>query len=125
MAEAKRIAAVGRGRSAERRAAWLLRLKGYSILARGFRPAKNYGLGEIDIVARRGRVLAFVEVKARSSEAEALFAITPRQQSRILKAAEHFLKIRPVYSGWPMRFDAMVLERGRFWPRHMADAWRP
>lgn len=125
MAEAKRIAAEGRGRIAERRAAWLLRLKGYSILARRFRPAKAHGLGEIDIVARRGRMLAFVEVKARATSADALFAITPKQQSRILKAAEHFLKLRPAYDGWPMRFDAVVLESGRFWPRHLADAWRP
>jgi putative endonuclease len=125
MAEARRVAAVGRGRAAERRAAWLLRLKGYSIIAQGFRPAKAFGLGEIDIVARRGRMLAFVEVKARATEADALFAITPRQQTRILKAAEHFLKVKPAYSGWPMRFDAVVLEQGRFWPRHLADAWRP
>jgi putative endonuclease len=125
MAEAKRIAAETRGRAAERRAAWLLRLKGYSILARRFRPAKSFGLGEIDIVARRGRTLAFVEVKARASEAGALFAITPAQQARLLRAAEHFLKVRPLYRGWPMRFDAVVLESGRFWPRHYSDAWRP
>ena len=125
MVEAGRVAAAGRGRSAERRAAWLLRLKGYSILARGFRPAKNFGLGEIDIVARRGRMLAFVGGKARATEADAVFAITPKQQTRILKSAEHFLKVRPAYRGWPMRFDAVVLEKGRFWPRHLVDAWRP
>lgn len=125
MAEAKRIAAEGRGRTAERRAAWLLRFKGYSIVAQRFRPAKSFGLGEVDIVARRGRMLAFVEVKARPSASEGLFAISPSQQARILKAAEHFLKVRPAYRGWPMRFDAVVLEHGRFWPRHLADAWRP
>ncbi|MCC6918215.1 MAG: YraN family protein [Alphaproteobacteria bacterium] len=125
MANAKRVAAEGRGRVAEARAAWLLRLKGYSIVARRFRPARSFGLGEIDLVARRGRMLAFVEVKARATDAEALLAITAQQQHRILRAAEHFLKVRPVYTGWPMRFDAVILEQDRFWPRHFPDAWRP
>lgn len=120
-----KAAALARGRSAERRAAWLLRLKGYAVLARNFRPAKNAGLGEIDIVARRGRTLAFVEVKARAAEADAIFAIAPEQQARIARAAQHFLKTRPVYQGFAQRYDAMVLEAGRFWPRHLTDAFRP
>lgn len=120
----KKLAARSRGLAAERRAVWLLRLKGYRILARNFRPAKSLGLGEIDIVARRGRVLAFVEVKARADEAGALFAIAPQQQARIARAAQHFLKVRPRYAGCGMRFDAVVLEANRFWPRHMPDLWR-
>ncbi len=125
MAEARRIAAGDRGRAAERRAVWLLRLKGYAILARNFRPAKSVGLGEIDIVARRGRTLAFVEVKARASETAGILAIGPQQQERIVRAANVFVKTRPLYRDWPMRFDAVILEAGRFWPRHLADAWRP
>ena len=120
-----KAAALRRGRSAERRAALLLRLKGYAVLARNFRPAKNAGLGEIDIVARRGRTLAFVEVKARAAEADAIFAIAPEQQARIARAAAHFLKTRPLYRGFAQRYDAMVLEAGRFWPRHLTDAFRP
>ncbi|MFT3810165.1 MAG: YraN family protein [Micropepsaceae bacterium] len=120
-----KAAALARGRSAERRAAILLRLKGYAVLARNFRPAKNAGLGEIDIVARRGRTLAFVEVKARAAEADAIFAIAPEQQARIARAAAHFLKVRPVYQNFTQRYDAMVLEAGRFWPRHLTDAFRP
>lgn len=114
-----------RGQAAERRAAWLLRLKGYVVLARNFRPAKSHGLGEIDIVARRGRTLTFVEVKARGVEADAIFAIQPEQQGRIARAAAHFVKTRPLYRDFAMRYDAMVLEAGRFWPRHLTDAWRP
>lgn len=125
MADAAKLAAGARGRSAERRAAWLLRLKGYAVLARNFRPAKSHGLGEIDIVARRGRTLAFVEVKARGREADAVFAIGPEQQVRIARAAAHFVKTRPVYRDFILRYDAMVLEAGRFWPRHLTDAWRP
>ena len=125
MARPERIEAGSRGRQAERRAAWLLRLKGYVVLARNFRPAKTHGLGEVDIIARRGRTLAFVEVKARMREADAIFAIGPEQQARIARAADHFLKIRPVYRGFAVRYDAMVLEAKRFWPRHLTDAWRP
>ena len=120
-----KAAALKRGRSAERRAAILLRLKGYAVLARNFRPAKSAGLGEIDIVARRGRTLAFIEVKARAAEADAIFAIAPEQQARIARAADHFLKTRPLYRHFNQRFDAMVLEAGRFWPRHLTDAFRP
>ena len=125
MADAAKLAAGARGRSAERRAAWLLRLKGYAVLARNFRPAKSHGLGEIDIVARRGRTLAFVELKALGREADAVFAIGPGQQARIARAAAHFVKTRPVYRDFILRYDAMVLEAGRFWPRHLTDAWRP
>lgn len=125
MPSAERLAARARGLAAERRAVWLLRLKGYRILARNFRPAKNFGLGEIDIVARRGRMLTFIEVKARADEAGAMFAIGPEQQTRIARAAQHFIKTRPAYAEWPMRFDAVVLEAKRFWPKHVPDAFRP
>lgn len=120
-----KIAARARGQAAERRAVWLLRLKGYRILARNFRPAKSMGLGEIDIVARRFGTLAFIEVKARADEAAAIFSIAPQQQARIQRAAEVFTRMRPHYATWPMRFDAVVLEANRFWPRHIPDAWRP
>lgn len=120
-----KLAARARGQAAERRAVWLLRLKGYRILARNFRPAKSHGLGEIDIVARRGRTLAFVEVKARGEEAAGLFAIGAQQQARIARTAQHFIKTRPAYAEWPMRFDAVVLEARRFWPTHVRDAFRP
>jgi len=124
VASVRKIAAILRGKQAERRAVWLLRLKGYAVLARNFRPVKAHGLGEVDIVARRGRMLVFIEVKARSDEAAAIFSIRPEQQARIARAAAHFLKTRPVYRGFATRYDAMVLEAGRFWPRHLIDVWR-
>ena len=68
------------GHLAEHAAAWLLRFKGYRIIARRERTPH----GEIDLIAARGRVIAFVEVKARSSHDEALEAITPRQAKRIV-----------------------------------------
>lgn len=117
------LAGYRRGLAAESLAAWALRLKGWRIVGRRVRPPRGSGAGEIDLVARRGRVLAFVEIKARPSEADGLFAIDPRQQRRLLRAAEWFIKCHPEYSGHDCRFDAVVVCPGR-WPRHLADAWR-
>ncbi|MFQ5775778.1 MAG: YraN family protein [Kiloniellaceae bacterium] len=116
---ARRRRAYGRGRSAERRAAWWLRLKGYRILARGVRVP----LGEIDLVARRGRVLALVEVKARPSLAAAHEALGPRQRRRIERAAAVFLQRRPDLAALDLRFDVVLIAPRRP-PRHIADAWR-
>jgi len=96
-----------------------LRLRGYRILARRFRvPA-----GEIDIVARRGRVVAFVEVKARGTLDEAAESVTPRQRRRIRRAAEAYLATHAVPADCDLRFDVMLLAPGR-WPCHVMDAWR-
>jgi len=108
------------GVRAEALAAVLLTGKGFRIVERRFAcPA-----GEIDIVARRGRLLVFVEVKARRDAATAAEAITPRQRRRIERAAEAFLQGRPDLAGMDLRFDAVVFGRG-LWPRHITDAWRP
>jgi putative endonuclease len=106
------------GRVAETVCAWLLRLKGYRIVARGFRVP----VGEIDIIARRGRTIAFVEVKARGDDG-APEVLTPRQRRRITRAAEAFLKSHAGYRGFDLRFDLMVVGRRRP-PRHLANAWR-
>lgn len=116
---ARRRRAYGFGRWAESLAAWSLRLKGYSILARGFRVP----VGEIDLIARRGRILALVEVKARAATADALDALRPRQRRRIARAAEAFLQRRPDLAHLDRRFDLIVIAPWR-WPRHIADAWR-
>jgi putative endonuclease len=115
---ASRQAAERAGRRSEHLAAWWQRLKGYRIVARGFRSP----LGEIDIVARRGGILAFVEVKRRGSREAALEAILPRQQARIARAAQAFLQLRPQLGHLQPRFDALVLVPGRR-PRHLVAAW--
>jgi putative endonuclease len=81
---AGRRAAFRLGLSAERQAAGLLLVKGYRVVARRFRS----GVGEVDIVARHGDLLVFVEVKARERLDDAAEAVTPRQQRRIIAAAE-------------------------------------
>ncbi|HIC81980.1 MAG TPA: YraN family protein [Kiloniellaceae bacterium] len=120
-----RQAAYQRGRRAERLAGWWLRLKGYRVLARGFRcPA-----GEIDLIAKRGGTLVFVEVKQRDALAVAAAAVSPRQRRRIARAAEAFLQSRPDLAALTLRFDAVLLSR-QFWRRpewplrHEKDAWR-
>ncbi len=119
MTRERRRRAYGRGRRAEATAAWWLRLKGYRILARGFRAPG----GEIDLIARRGRVLAFVEVKARPSLGQARESLTPRQRRRIERAAAIFLQRHPALSGFDLRFDVVLLAP-RHRPHHLEDAWR-
>lgn len=118
LADPRRQAAEKRGRSGERLAAWWLRLKGYRIVARGVRTP----VGEIDLVARRGRRLALVEVKRRATLAAAAEAIRPQQQARIARAAEAFLKRRPDLADLTLGFDALLLAPGCR-PRHLTDAW--
>ncbi len=106
------------GHFAETLCVWSLRLRGYRLLARRF----DAGVGEIDIVAQRGRVLAMVEVKARrGADAEVLGA---RQRARIARAAEAFVAQRRRFADFDIRFDLMTLRPWRL-PRHLRDAWRP
>jgi putative endonuclease len=74
------------GRLAEATAALLLRLKGYRVLARRF----TTPVGELDLVARRGDLVLFVEVKRRQVAGTALQALLPRQQRRIARAAAYY-----------------------------------
>lgn len=80
-------------------------------------------LGEIDIVAARGKTLAFVEVKARDSQSAASEAITLRQRERLGRAAADFLARHPRYNRHVMRFDAMLVTPWR-WPAHIPNAWQ-
>jgi putative endonuclease len=114
----ERVAAFRTGLSAENRAAAYLIAKGYRILARRFRTPH----GEIDIVARRRQLLAFVEVKARRSLDEAAYAVTPRQQQRIIAAAQGWLMTHPEHAAFELRFDAMLIAPRRL-PRHLSGAF--
>ncbi len=112
-----------RGRWAELAGLWFLRLKGYSIVAHGHVTGQGTGAGEIDIVARRGRLLAFVEVKVRTERSLAAAAISRNQRHRLTRAAAAFLARKPDFSGYAVRFDAILLAPWS-WPCHLIDAWR-
>jgi len=108
----------GRGRRAE-----LLAL--LALMARGYRPvARNLKtpVGEIDLVVRRGQVLAVIEVKTRGQYADAAASILPAQQARIARATEWLLAQRPDLAALTIRFDA-VLVQPRRWPTHLVDAY--
>lgn len=121
----RRRLAYRRGHFAETLCVLHLRLRGYQILARRYRTP----VGEIDIVARRGSVIAAIEVKARNTEREALEAVTARQQHRIVRALEHFQASHPGLADYGWRFDVMwtgpMTSPKKCMPRHILDAWRP
>tara|TARA_R110002096_G_scaffold13053_8_gene46639 strand:- start:46 stop:426 length:381 start_codon:yes stop_codon:yes gene_type:complete len=108
-----------RGRDAEALAAAFLRKAGYDILAERLRTPS----GEIDLIAFRAPVLAFVEVKARTSIGRGLFALSPRQAARIAAAAEYFMADHPEYADAFARLDLIVIAPGQL-PRHFPNAWQ-
>lgn len=114
----KRQRAEKRGRRGEALAALYLRLKGWRILGRRVRTLR----GEIDLVARRGRLIAFVEVKARDTEAELDLAIDIRRLERVAAAA-NILAPRYARRGEDIRIDVILIAPGR-WPRHIVNAWQ-
>lgn len=116
---AERRAADAAGRRGERLAAWWLRLKGWRILDRRVKTK----VGEVDLVARKGGLVAFVEVKARRTAAELDFAIDARRLARVAAAAELLI---PVYAvdGEDVRVDVILLAPGER-PRHIENAWMP
>lgn len=113
-----RVAAFQTGLSAESRASAYLIAKGYRILARRYRTP----YGEIDIVARRRNLVAFIEVKARANLDDAAYSVTPQQQQRIVAAAQAWLMTQPDYANFDMRFD-VVLIAPRHFPRHLMAAF--
>lgn len=108
-----------RGRRGEWLAAWYLRLTGWRILAQRVKTPR----GEVDLVARRGRLVAFVEVKWRAQAKELEYAIDEYRLRRVAAAAEA-LASRYVRPGDDLRIDVLLLAPGRF-PRHIVNAWMP
>ncbi len=111
------------GRAAEDRAAEMLRAKGYFILARNF---KFKHMGELDIVARHGDTLVFVEVKYRRyrSYGPPEASMSPRKCATIRRVAQAWM-LRNRYHGVPVRFDVVAVEQlgGTEEIRHYANAF--
>ncbi|EAU42988.1 hypothetical protein FP2506_09101 [Fulvimarina pelagi HTCC2506] len=116
--KAERRSRFRRGHVAEFRAAFALLLKGFRISARRY---KVKG-GEIDLIARKGDLVAFVEVKARRSVEAAMEAVGPQTQRRIENAADHWLRRQPDHARLTSRFD-IVAVLPRRWPVHIPNAW--
>ncbi len=106
------------GRRGETLAAWYLRLKGYRIVATRVKTP----VGEIDLIARRFGLTAFIEVKARQSRAEEAMALAAVNTSRISRAAQYYVARHPALAETPLRFDVIFLAPGT-WPRHVKGAF--
>lgn len=115
---AKRVAAFETGISAESKACVFLLAKGYRILARRYKTP----YGEIDVVARKRNLLAFIEVKARATLDDAAYAVTPQQQARIVNAAQIWLSAHEDHAALDMRFDAILIAPKSL-PRHLMAAF--
>jgi len=123
---AGRIARLAARRGAERagrRAEWLaaafLILRGYRILARRFKASG----GEIDLVAKRGDLVVFAEVKARKTYDDAILAVTAQARRRIERASQIYIARHPFLADFGNRYDIIAVCGWRV--RRLADAWRP
>ncbi len=106
-----------RGRKAEARAAWWLRMQGWTVLAERVRVTG----GEVDLIVRRGRTLVFVEVKQRATEEAASWALDRSRLQRVAVAAEQ-LAPRYMEGCDTVRIDAVLMVPGRL-PRQLQNVW--
>jgi putative endonuclease len=113
----KREAAERQGRSGEAIAAWWLRLQGWRIVGQRVRTRR----GEIDLIARRGKTLAFIEVKTRATEQALALAIDEHRLRRVVDAA-HLLVPRYGKGAEDIRIDVMLVRPWRL-PVHLKNVW--
>jgi len=112
-----RKAAEKRGRRAETHAAWWLRLHGWRIVGQRVRNPR----GEVDLVARRGKTLAFVEVKARVKDSDLAIAIDARRLKRVAAAAESLIG-KYGEGAENIRIDVILVSPWRL-PQHLVNVW--
>lgn len=112
----KRRNAYRRGHIGESRAAWALRLKGYRIVAKRYKTKS----GEVDLIARKGDLVALVEVKARATLEQAMDAVTPTAMRRIEAAGDIWLTQQRDYARLSLRLDLVAVLPGR-WPVHVQN----
>jgi putative endonuclease len=115
-----------KGLAAELRAAAYLWMRGYRIVAMRYKTS----VGEVDLIARRGGVIVFVEVKARESAHQALAAVSPRNRMRVERAALAYLAAHPSCQALQPRFDVIAVTQkgplhGRRRIHHLDNAWQP
>lgn len=100
---------------------WLV-LKGYKPIRMNYITGRGTGAGEIDLIVQKRKTLVFVEVKKRQNLTTAGEAISHKNQQRVARAAEAFLKHNPYYQNYNIRFDAVLFENTLL-PHHIKDAW--
>ena len=110
-----------KGNFAEFYACMLLRIKGYHIIEKNFVTGRGTTAGEIDIVALKGKTLVFAEVKERKKLIDALYAIKPAQQKRIINAAKFYVGRHSMYADYYIRFDAVFVSGLKI--KHIPNAW--
>ena len=120
MSRDRRRKAERSGRRGEGLAALWLRAKGYKVLAKRMKTP----FGEVDLIARRGRLVAFIEVKARPCLESAQNSVGHHARRRIAMAAQHWLDRNPSFGEMETRFDLVAILPRRL-PVHMRDAWCP
>lgn len=108
-----------KGVAAETQAAEHLKVKGYDIIETRYKTK----FGEIDVIAKQGNLICFVEVKVRAKQADALESVTPRTQKRIENSALFFLSEYPDYMNYDMRFDVITIS-GDANLVHLDNAWQ-
>jgi putative endonuclease len=114
----ERVRAYRSGVLAETIIALLLRLKGHRIVGQRYKTP----VGEIDLVALKGKRLAFIEVKRRKTREDAAWTLPARQRRRIVRAAQYWLAGHPDFAGQEIAFD-VVLAAPWTWPRFIANAF--
>ena len=107
-----------RGMRAEYLALAFLTIKGYRFVAWRYKTK----LGEIDLIVRRGKILVFVEVKARTNHADAASAVHAKNQSRVVQAAQLFMVNHPAYQDFQVRFDVVLVAWYKM-PHHLVHAF--
>ena len=110
------------GYAAENKAVFFLRLKGYQILERNFKPPRGTGAGEIDIIAQKHNVIIFIEVKKRTSFEAAAESVNKNVQDRRIRGAEYFLMLHPELTEKEIRFDVILMASGHL-PKHIQNAF--
>jgi putative endonuclease len=112
-----RFEAEQRGRRGEVIAAWFLRGKGWRIVGERIKTPR----GEVDLIARRGKTIAFIEVKARTKRLDLAMAIDAYRLRRVAAAAEILL---PKYGRGTenMQIDVILVAPWR-WPHHLRNVW--
>jgi putative endonuclease len=113
-----RVKAYRSGLFAETLTAFRLRLRGHRIVAQRYKTP----VGESDLVALRGKRLAFIEVKRRKTNEDAAWTLSARQRRRIVRAAQYWLAGHPDFAGHDIAFD-VVLAAPFAWPRYIANAF--